>query len=156
MNTHNIRLDLNEFKPEVKKADPVVKTSVEKIAEITGFKTRHAPKSDHIEPLAVQKNSSVVAPDVSIVEVLGGEGEARRRGRKRTTNRNTPFTVKLKIETNNQIYEFADRLECNAIAEVLELALGALQKELDEGIDPRVRANEQAQCQDQVRTNMFA
>ncbi|WEX91551.1 hypothetical protein PZN02_006377 (plasmid) [Sinorhizobium garamanticum] len=57
-----------------------------------------------------------------------------------TTNRNTPFAVKLKVETNNMIYDYADRLECSAIAEVIELALGALQKELDEGIDPRARA----------------
>jgi len=75
--------------------------------------------------------------------LLGRDGEARRRGRKPTTNRNVPFSVKLKIETNNQIYAFADRLGCNAIAEVLELALAALEKELSEGEDPRVRAAEQ-------------
>jgi len=127
MSIHNIHLDLDEFKPEVKKSDPVAKDSVEKIAEISGFKTRHAPVSSR--------------DDTAYLE---GEGSARRRGRKRTTNRNIPFSVKLKVETNNQIYEFAERLGCSAIAEVLELALGALQKELDDGEDPRVRATKQA------------
>ncbi|QOF75197.1 hypothetical protein IG197_31930 (plasmid) [Aminobacter sp. SR38] len=141
MSTHNIRLDLDEFKPEAKKADPAAKASVEKIAVESGFNTRHAPESPKREPVkAVQPAITAPIPP----SAPEGEGEARRRGRKRTTNRNTPFAVKLKVETNNQIYEFADRLECNAIAEVLELALGALQKEIDEGIDPRTRAAEQA------------
>lgn len=148
MSTHNIRLDLDEFKPEAKKADPAAKASVEKLAEATGFKTRHAPEQTRNELKPSPKPDSLPAPAAPVAPVASeGEGEARRRGRKRTTNRNTPFAVKLKVETNNLIYEFADRLECNAIAEVLELALGALQKELDEGIDPRARAAEQAAAQ---------
>lgn len=138
MSTHKINLDLEEFKPEAKKADPVAKASVEQIAVESGFKTRHAPEQTIKEPAA-----SVSSRYVATSTTIEGEGEARRRGRKRTTNRNTPFTVKLKIETNNQIYDLADRLECTAIAEVLELALGALENEINKGVDPRVRAAKQ-------------
>jgi len=133
MSTHNIHLDLDEFKPEVKKADPIAKDSIEKIAEMSGFKTRHAPDFS-------RRETAAMAEKTKSETLLERESAARRRGRKRTTNRNIPFSVKLKIETNNQIYELADRLGCNAIAEVLELALAALEKELSEGEDPRIRA----------------
>ncbi len=131
-----IKLDLEEFKPQAKKADPAAKAAVEQVAKDSGFRTRHAPEITPEQPVTTQQPvvTDATKPD---------EGEARRRGRKRTTNRNTPFTVKLKVETNNQIYDLADRLECTAIAEVLELALGALQKEIDQGIDPRARASDQ-------------
>lgn len=141
MSTHKINLDLEGFKPEAKKADPVAKASIEQIAVESGFKTRHAPGHLTKKPAASGSASYVASPSIS--STTEGEGEARRRGRKRTTNRNTPFTVKLKIETNNLIYDLADQLECTAIAEVLELALSALQDEIDSGIDPRVRAAKQ-------------
>lgn len=130
MSKDRLALDLEEFKPEAKKVDSVTKAAVAQVAETNGFNTRHATEKKPPVPVAS-------AP-------AEGEGEARRRGRKRTTNRNTPFTVKLRLDTNNLIYDYADRLECSAIAEVIELALGALQKELDEGIDPRARAAAQA------------
>lgn len=137
MSNSHIHLDLEEFKkPQPKIADPAAKAAVEQVAKDSGFRTRHAPErpeSEKAEPAKVLNAPSETSP----------EGEARRRGRKRTTNRNTPFTVKLKVETNNQIYDLADQLQCSAIAEVLELALGALQKEIDQGIDPRARASDQ-------------
>lgn len=130
MSKDRLALDLEDFKPEAKKVDSATKSAVAQVAETNGFSTRHATEKKTLVP-------AVSAP-------VEGEGEARRRGRKRTTNRNTPFTVKLRLETNNLIYDYADRLECSAIAEVIELALGALQKELDEGVDPRQRAVAQA------------
>ncbi|THK33779.1 hypothetical protein EHS39_34255 [Ensifer sp. MPMI2T] len=135
MSKERLTIDLDEFKPEPKKVDPQTKAAVEKVAENNGFKTRHAPEPAARTAPAVAKPAPATAPAET-----EGEGEPRRRGRKRTTNRNTPFAVKLRVETNNMIYDYADRLECSAIAEVIELALGALQKELDEGIDPRARA----------------
>ena len=51
MNPHSIRLDLDEFKPEAKKADPAAKASVEQVAEAAGFKTRHAPETPKKEPV---------------------------------------------------------------------------------------------------------
>jgi predicted kinase len=44
-----------------------------------------------------------------------------------------PFTVKLRRDTNNQIYELADQLECGAIAEVIEMALQALTEKIARG-----------------------
>lgn len=119
MSKERLTIDLEEFKPEAKTIDPVAKVTLAAAAESNGFRTRHAA-------------GAAISPE--------SETGARRRGRKRTTNRNTPFTVKLRVETNNQIYDLADHLECTAIAEVIELALGALQREMDEGINPRERA----------------
>ncbi|RUU95217.1 MULTISPECIES: hypothetical protein [unclassified Mesorhizobium] len=133
MSRERLSIDLDEFKPEPKKVDPHTKAAVEQEAENNGFKTRHAAEPARKAP------APKPAPDV-VPAQTEREGEPRRRGRKHTTNRNTPFAVKLKAETNNMICDYADRLECTAIADVIELALGALQKELDEGIDPRARA----------------
>lgn len=139
MNDKRILLDLDDFKPELKKADPVAKASVEQLAKDSGFVARHAPAPKaKKEALAKPKTpKSAARADVD-------DGKVKRRGRKRSTNRNTQFTVKLKLETNNQIYDFAEMLECTAIAEVIELALGALQNEIEQGINPRERAVEQA------------
>lgn len=138
MNDKRILLDLDDFKPELKKADPVAKASVEQLAKDSGFIARHAPASKaKKEAPAKQAAKSVSAVDVD-------HGKVKRRGRKRSTNRNTQFTVKLKLETNNQIYDYAEMLECTAIAEVIELALGALQSEIEQGINPRERAVKQA------------
>lgn len=107
------------------------------MAKDSGFVARHAPEAKKEAP-AKAKEPKIVAP-----EIVDG-GEPKRRGRKRTTSRNTQFTVKLKVETNNQIYDYAEMLECSAIAEVIELALGALQSEIEQGINPRLRAAQQA------------
>ncbi|MCO7729090.1 hypothetical protein NJB93_21330 [Brucella intermedia] len=145
MNKERIRLDLDEFKPVQKKADPEVKATVERVAEESGFKTRHAPEPARKPDIQAPKpDAAPVAKAPAPAPLAEAGSEPRRRGRKRTTNRNTPFAVKLKVETNNLIYDMADELQCTAIAEVLELALGALQKEIEQGIDPRVRAAEQA------------
>lgn len=137
MSDKRIILDLDEFKPEAKKADPAAKASVEQVAKDSGFVARHAPEAKKEAP-AKAKEPKNVAPEIV------DDGEPKRRGRKRTTSRNTQFTVKLKVETNNQIYDYAEMLECSAIAEVIELALGALQSEIEQGINPRLRAAQQA------------
>lgn len=137
MSDKRIILDLDEFKPEAKKADPAAKASVEQVAKDSGFVARHAPEAKKEAP-AKAKEPKIVAQEIV------DDGEPKRRGRKRTTSRNTQFTVKLKVETNNQIYDYAEMLECSAIAEVIELALGALQSEIEQGINPRLRAAQQA------------
>jgi len=121
----DLNLDLDEFKPEPKKIDPGAKEATEEVAIASGFKTRHAPEKEAKPQKAAEK-----AP----VEM-----EARRRGRKRTTNRSTPFAVKLRLDTNNKIYDLADRLDCSAIAEVIELALDALEEKIAAGKNPRAK-----------------
>ncbi|NKC05460.1 hypothetical protein HED55_27170 [Ochrobactrum haematophilum] len=107
------------------------------MAKDSRFRSASRSRSKKEAP-AKAKEPKIVAP-----EIVDG-GEPKRRGRKRTTSRNTQFTVKLKVETNNQIYDYAEMLECSAIAEVIELALGALQSEIEQGINPRLRAAQQA------------
>ena len=102
------KLDLASFQPEAIKPDPEKKTVAAEIAAESGFTTRH-----HYDV-----NSHPHTP------VL-------RRGRKKQTGRNTQFTVKLKPETNNAIYRLADRLDVNALAEVIELAIEALEAKID-------------------------
>lgn len=126
MTKGKISLDLEEFKPEPKKIDPEAKSRVAEAAESAGFTGRHA---------TVGKGAIANAPKTTPeqpVEAASDEmaSGVRRRGRKRTTGRDTPFTVKLRRDTNNMIYELADRMECNAIAEVIEQALEALQEKL--------------------------
>ena len=125
----NIKMDLADFAPTKKTANKDAKALMETLAEESGFRTRHSPITKLIGDDASVQTSQAQEP--------------KRRGRKRQTNRNVSFTVKLKLETNDLIYDLADQLDCNAIAEVLELALGALVKELDEKIDPRQRAIDQ-------------
>jgi len=114
MTKGRLNLDLDDFKPEPKNIELSNKDIVKSLSEEAGFKTKHS----------VSKSSKL--------EDKGVEPETKRRGRKRSTNRNTPFAVKLKIETNNRIYELADELDCNAIAEVIEMAIAALDKNLRE------------------------
>lgn len=137
MNDKRIVLDLDDFKPELKKVDPAAKASVEQLAKASGFVARHAPKVKKEVPAKGETPKSATTINVD-------DGKVKRRGRKRSTNRNTQFTVKLKLETNNKIYDYAEMLECTAIAEIIELALGALQSEIEQGINPRERAVKQS------------
>ena len=120
MTTGKISLDLDEFKPQPVKIDADSRAQIKEVSDSAGFTGRHA--------VAKAKPPSLPAsaePDEG--------GEVKRRGRKRTTGRDVPFTVKLRRDTNNQIYEFADQLECGAIAEVIEMALQALAEKIARG-----------------------
>ncbi len=104
------RLDLDAFQPSPVRADPETRSAATRIAQEAGFTTRHG-------------KAEADATDSAPLEVS-------RRGRKRTTGRNTQFTVKLKAETNNAIYDLAERLNAGALAEVIEQAIDALQEKL--------------------------
>lgn len=110
--------DLEDFAPESKKATPEEIEMAKRVSEESGFHTKHAQQ----------------APSAGLAS------EPKRRGRKRTTNRNVAFSVKLRLETNDLIYSLAEKLDSNAIAEVLELALDCLVRDLENGIDVRKRA----------------
>ena len=122
MSKERIPLNLEGFAPAPKTANKERKEEIATEAVESGFSARHA------------------ASQPSIVTSAQEPTEPRRRGRKRSTNRNVPFAVKLRIETNDAIYDMADKLECSAIAEVIELAMGALEAEIAQGKNPRERA----------------
>lgn len=120
MTSGKISLDLDEFKPQPVKIDADSRAQIREASDNAGFTGRHA----------VVKTKPISEP----VSAEQGEGsEVKRRGRKRTTGRDVPFTVKLRRDTNNQIYELADQLECGAIAEVIEMALQALTEKIARG-----------------------
>lgn len=123
MSKERIPLNLDGFSPAPKVASKDRKGEIETEAVESGFSARH-----------------VVEERSSVVKLSTDTTEPRRRGRKRSTNRNVPFAVKLRIETNDAIYDMADKLDCSAIAEVIELAMGALEAEIAAGKDPRDRA----------------
>lgn len=120
MTSGKISLDLDEFKPQPVKIEAGSRAQIKEASDNAGFTGRHA----------VAKTKPVSQP----VSAEQGEGsEVKRRGRKRTTGRDVPFTVKLRRDTNNQIYDLADQLECAAIAEVIEMALQALTEKISRG-----------------------
>ncbi|MGV1862767.1 MULTISPECIES: hypothetical protein [Rhizobium/Agrobacterium group] len=123
MSKERIPLNLEGFAPAPKTASKERKEEIATEAVESGFSARHA-----------------VSQPTSTVASVQESAEPRRRGRKRSTNRNVPFAVKLRIETNDAIYDMADKLECSAIAEVIELAIGALEAEIAQGKNPRERA----------------
>ena len=102
------KLDLGGIEATPVKANPESRTAATDLATEAGFTTRHTknPQAENTPP------------------------QVARRGRKKTTGRTAQFTVKLKPETNNAIYEIADELEVNAIAEVIEMAMEALEEKL--------------------------
>lgn len=122
MTSGKISLDLDDFRPEPVKIDEKSKAQIKEAADSAGFTGRHA--------VAKSKPAPAPAPPLSEQEP---STEVKRRGRKRTTGRDVPFTVKLRRDTNNQIYELADQLECGAIAEVIEMGLQALMEKLARG-----------------------
>jgi hypothetical protein len=96
MTSGKISLDLDEFKPQPVKIDADSRAQIREASDNAGFTSRHA----------VVKPKPISEP----VSAEQGEGsEVKRRGRKRTTGRDVPFTVKLRRDTNNQIYELADQ-----------------------------------------------
>ena len=120
MTSGKISLDLDEFKPQPVKIDADSRAQIREASDNAGFTGRHA----------VTQTKPISQP----VSAEQGEGsEVKRRGRKRTTGRDVPFTVKLRRDTNNQIYDLADQLECAAIAEVIEMALQALTEKIARG-----------------------
>lgn len=121
MSKERIPLNLEGFNPSPKVASKDRKDEIATEAAESGFATRHA---------------AVPSPEPKPVADIA---EPRRRGRKRSTNRNVPFAVKLRIETNDAIYDMADRLNCSAIAEVIEFAMAALEAEIAAGKNPRDR-----------------
>ncbi len=123
MSKERIPLNLEGFSPAPKAASRDRKDEIETEAVENGFSARHAME-------IAAHSEAKPNPD---------SAEPRRRGRKRSTNRNVPFAVKLRLETNDAIYDMADKLDCSAIAEVIELAMGALEAEIAAGIDPRAR-----------------
>jgi len=120
MTSGKISLDLDDFRPEPVKIDAESKAQIKEAADNAGFTGRHA----------VAKEKPIPAP---MTPEQDGGHEVKRRGRKRTTGRDVPFTVKLRRDTNNQIYELADQLECGAIAEVIEMGLQALMEKISRG-----------------------
>jgi hypothetical protein len=120
MTSGKISLDLDDFRPEPVKIDAESKAQIKEAADSAGFTGRHAVAKERQNP-------------VPVVPEQGVSNEVKRRGRKRTTGRDVPFTVKLRRDTNNQIYELADQLECGAIAEVIEMGLQALMEKISRG-----------------------
>ena len=120
MTSGKISLDLDDFRPEPVKIDAESKAQIKEAADSAGFTGRHAVAKERLNP-------------VPVVPEQGLSNEVKRRGRKRTTGRDVPFTVKLRRDTNNQIYDLADQLECAAIAEVIEMALQALTEKIARG-----------------------
>ncbi|MCM2294683.1 hypothetical protein NAC44_20355 [Allorhizobium sp. BGMRC 0089] len=109
-----IDLDLSDLDGERKEKPRLTMDQINQDAADSGFTTRHAER--HSNPVVVKAAQSIREP--------------MRRGRKPSTGRNTPFSVKLKMETNNTIYRLAEEMQCNAIAEVIERAIAALEREL--------------------------
>ena len=99
-----VGLDLESIAPTPRKPTQEGVTNAERNAEAERFTIRHAQ-----------------APGIM------------RRGRKRETGRNVPFTVKLKRETNNEIYGLAEELNCGAIAEVIEMGIELLREAVKDG-----------------------
>ena len=120
MTSGKISLDLDDFRPEPVKIDAESKAQIKEAADNAGFTGRHAVAKAKPNP-------------VPVISEQDGSNEVKRRGRKRTTGRDVPFTVKLRRDTNNQIYELADQLECGAIAEVIEMGLQALMEKISRG-----------------------
>lgn len=115
-------LDFTSIMDAAKPKERPSKQQIDEVAAESGFTTRHAPRQEEPEAKGTERRPAEEGPQ-----------EPMRRGRKRTTNRNTPFAVKLKLETNNAIYRLAEELECNAIAEVIERAIAALEREIASG-----------------------
>lgn len=105
-----LSLDMSDLVGEKKTKERPSMEQINRDAAAAGFTTLHAPRP--------------VDPPLNTIST-----EPRRRGRKRTTNRNTQFTVKLKSETNDAIYNMADELDC-VVAEVIERAMAALEREI--------------------------
>ncbi|WLS01363.1 hypothetical protein [Shinella sumterensis] len=139
MTNQRIPLDLSGFDPQPKSLSKETKEEIAEQAAISGFTTRHADRKAEASKPAPKQAARPLAPPIA-----ADAQEPMRRGRKRSTNRNVPFAVKLKLETNNAIYRLAEDLDCTAIAEVIELALGALEQEIADGTNPRERATRQA------------
>lgn len=127
-------MDLGEFKPEKRTTSPEEARQAKEVAVASGFTTEHHRAAEIVDEKAKQSPKQSAALDP--VGAATTE-QVVRRGRKPTTNRNTQFAVKLTVETNNQIYAFADELNCRAIADVIEMALKALREKVDAGINPR-------------------
>lgn len=131
MSNKRIPLDLSDFTDAPKPKSKPTKEQIDEVASESGFTTRHAPRQAEQPEQKISKPAP--KPPTEPVAADDSQQEPMRRGRKRTTNRNTPFAVKLKLETNNAIYRLAEELECNAIAEVIERAIAALEKEIASG-----------------------
>ncbi|MDR0786737.1 MAG: hypothetical protein LBG44_02620 [Gemmatimonadota bacterium] len=112
MTDHQVFFELSGVEKEVEVNSPVLEEVV--------------VMSPERQKLAADQSRKLT--ETPVESVVADEGP-RRRGRKLTTGRNTPFTVKLRRETNDLIYTLADEMECNALAEVIEKALEALQKQ---------------------------
>lgn len=99
---------------------PVPVATLERISEAAGFPPRgRAQPAPAPEPMASRPSSSET-----------GRAQVKGRRKRQLTGRNYTFSVRLRPEDAQRIYDLVDSLHAETVADVVEAALAALDEKL--------------------------